>query len=66
MNTRHRSLTLTQIFSITADNASNNDKMVAELAVLVRQFSARGRIRCFTHVLNLVSRQLLKPFDVTK
>ncbi|KAL1684471.1 hypothetical protein GGG16DRAFT_21704, partial [Schizophyllum commune] len=51
------------VLSITADNASNNDKMVDELAALVRKFSARGRVRCFTHVLNLVSRQLLKPFD---
>ncbi|KAL1724872.1 hypothetical protein EV714DRAFT_181293, partial [Schizophyllum commune] len=51
------------LLSITADNASNNNKMVNELAVLLSQFSARGRVRCFTHVLNLVSRQLLKPFD---
>ncbi|KAL1686624.1 hypothetical protein GGG16DRAFT_38056, partial [Schizophyllum commune] len=51
------------ILSITADNASNNDKMVLELAELVRRFSVEGRVRCFTHILNLVSRQLLKPFD---
>ena len=40
--------------------------MVFELAELVRRFSVEGRVRCFTHILNLVSRQLLKPFDVTK
>ncbi|KAI4293591.1 hypothetical protein K525DRAFT_178698, partial [Schizophyllum commune Loenen D] len=52
-----------QLLAITADNASNNNKMCDELANLVDQFSKRGRVRCFTHILNLVSRQLLKPFD---
>ncbi|KAL1684386.1 hypothetical protein GGG16DRAFT_37846, partial [Schizophyllum commune] len=51
------------ILAITADNASNNDKLCAELAALVAHYSDRGRVRCFTHILNLVSRQLLKPFD---
>ncbi|KAI5822050.1 hypothetical protein K523DRAFT_218923, partial [Schizophyllum commune Tattone D] len=51
------------ILAITADNETNNDKMVAELAALISHFSKRGRVHCFTHILNLVSRQLLKPFD---
>ncbi|KAL1749584.1 hypothetical protein FB107DRAFT_187413, partial [Schizophyllum commune] len=52
-----------QILSITGDNATNNDALTAELAKLLGSFSPRNRIRCFLHIVNLVSRSLLSPFD---
>ena len=55
-----------QILSITGDNATNNDALTAELAKLLGNFSPRNRIRCFLHIVNLVSRSLLSPFDVKK
>ncbi|KAI4518012.1 hypothetical protein K525DRAFT_174890, partial [Schizophyllum commune Loenen D] len=52
-----------QILSITGDNATNNNALVVELAKLLGDFNPRNRVRCFLHIVNLVSRSLLSPFD---
>jgi hypothetical protein len=58
---------LFQILSITCDNASNNDKMVEHLATLIEHFpGAANQTRCFTHILNLVAKSILRQFDVKK
>jgi hypothetical protein len=57
---------LKQILCVSCDNASNNETMVDELEVLLPEYSPSNRVRCFTHVLNLVAKSLLKQFDVVK
>ena len=53
-----------KILCVTCDNASNNDKMIEALDDLLPAFTTGNRARCFTHVLNLVAKSLLKQFDV--
>ena len=49
---------------MNADNASPSDVMVDNLAVLVPWFQGQAsRVHCFTHIINLVAKSLLKPFD---
>jgi len=56
-----------QILSITCDNASNNDTMIAELANLLDDFPGpANQTRCFTHVLNLVVKSVIRQFDLPK
>lgn len=55
-----------QILSVTCDNASNNDTMVDELERCLPAFSSVNRTRCFTHILNLIAKSILKLFDVKK
>lgn len=56
-----------QMLSITCDNASNNDTMVKHLATLVENFpGAANQTRCFTHILNLVAKSILRQFDMAK
>jgi nucleoside-diphosphate-sugar epimerase len=56
-----------QILSITCDNASNNDTMISELGDLLDEFpGAANQTRCFTHVINLVVKSILRQFDVPK
>lgn len=56
---------LSQILSITCDNASNNDTMINELARLVDDFPGpANQTRCFLHILNLVVKSILQQFDV--
>ncbi|KAI4294054.1 hypothetical protein K525DRAFT_180155, partial [Schizophyllum commune Loenen D] len=52
-----------QILSITANNATNNDSLVAELAALLGDFDKHNRVHCFLHIVNLVLRAFLSPFD---
>ncbi|RPD52241.1 hypothetical protein L226DRAFT_432193, partial [Lentinus tigrinus ALCF2SS1-7] len=53
-----------QILSVTADNASNNDTLTAELARALPEFQGDfGRTRCFLHILNIVVKAILKQFD---
>ena len=60
-------LPCSQILSVTLDNASNNDTMIAELENLLDEFSgAANQTRCFTHILNLVVKSILRQFDVPK
>jgi hypothetical protein len=52
---------------VTCDNASPNDAMIDALAELVVAFpGATNRTRCFTHILNLVVKVILRQFDVPK
>jgi hypothetical protein len=41
--------------------------MIEELSILLDEFpGAKNRTRCFTHILNLVAKCILKQFDVPK
>lgn len=64
----NRVLTLSiQILSISCDNAAPNDTMIEELADLVESFpGAANRTRCFTHILNLVAKTMIRQFDIPK
>jgi hypothetical protein len=56
-----------QILGITCDNASNNDKMIEHLSTLIENFpGAANQTRCFSHILNLVAKSILRQFDVPK
>ena len=56
-----------QILSITCDNATNNDAMIEELANLLDDFPGpANQTRCFTHVLNLVVKSIIRQFDSPK
>ena len=56
-----------EILSITCDNASNNDKMIKELAYLIDDFPGpANQTRCFTHILNLVVKSIIRQFDLPK
>ena len=58
---------MSQILSVTCDNASPNDVMIDRLAELVVAFlGAANRMVCFTHILNLVVKVFLRQFDVPK
>jgi hypothetical protein len=55
------------MLSITADNASSNDTLVAELADRVAYFAGdTNRTRCFLHIVNLVAKSLIREFDTSK
>ena len=56
-----------QILGVTCDNASNNDKMIEHLATLIDSFpGAANQTRCFTHILNLVAKSVLRQFEAPK
>ena len=56
-----------QILSVTCDNASNNDTMIEHLSTLIESFpGAANQTRCFTHILNLVAKSILRQFDTPK
>ena len=56
-----------QILGVTADNASNNDKMIERLAELIDGFpGTANQTRCFTHILNLVAKSVLRQFEAPK
>jgi hypothetical protein len=60
-------LTQIQILSVTCDNASNNDKMVRQLERLIDEFKGQeSQTRCFTHILNLIAKSIIRQFDVPK
>jgi len=67
---RNRSNTylyVAQILSVTADNASNNNKMIEHLATLIESFpGAANQTWCFTHILNLVAKSILRQFEAPK
>ena len=58
-------LTKCQILALTADNATNMDTLSDNLKEQVPSYSRVNRTRCFTHILNLVAKSLLRQFDVT-
>ncbi len=60
-------LRLPQILSITTDNAFANDAMISELGNLLSNFPGQAnQTRCFTHIINLVVKSLMKLFEVKK
>ncbi|KAE9384590.1 hypothetical protein BT96DRAFT_746576, partial [Gymnopus androsaceus JB14] len=54
-----------RVVSITCDNATSNNSMVAELAFDLPSFEGEWDWTCcFTHIIiNLVAKSLLKMFD---
>lgn len=55
------------MLTVTVDNASNNDKMVTELAELIPSFpGSTNQVRCFAHILNLVAKTVIRQFDSGK
>ncbi|RXW23667.1 hypothetical protein EST38_g2184 [Candolleomyces aberdarensis] len=53
-----------KILSVTCDNATANDAMIAALAKIISSFSgAASQTRCFAHILNLVVKIILRRFD---
>src|SRR5271156_2890578 len=55
------------ILSVTSDNASNNDKMIENLADRLDNFpGAANQTRCFLHILNLTAKSVIKQFEVPK
>ncbi|TFK81779.1 hypothetical protein K466DRAFT_452428, partial [Polyporus arcularius HHB13444] len=53
-----------QVLGVTCDNATNNDAMVEALMKLLPGFPGEvNRVRCFTHILNLVAKSLIRQFD---
>ena len=57
-------LTECQILAITADNATNMDMLSKHLKQQIPSYSTVNRTQCFTHILNLVAKLLLRQFDV--
>ncbi len=56
-----------QILSITTDNAFANNVMITELAKILPGFPGQvNQTRCFTHIINLVAKSLMKLFEVKK
>jgi hypothetical protein len=44
-----------KVLTFTADNASNNNTLVDELADLILTFGGKEyHVRCFVHILNLI------------
>ncbi len=63
----HIRLRSPQILSIMTDNASANNVMISELAKVLTDFSGQAnQTRCFTHIINLVAKSLIKLFEVKK
>ncbi len=63
MNTVCAYLSL-KILSVTCDNASNNDTMIAKMGSELTYFKGeQSRCRCFAHVINLVVKSILQPFE---
>jgi hypothetical protein len=54
------------MLGLTADNASNMDKMSEYLEREVAAYLTVNRTRCFNHILSLTGKALLKQFDVKK
>jgi hypothetical protein len=57
----------TQILSVTCDNATSNDVMIDHLENLLEEFpGSANRTRCFAHILNLVTKCIMRQFDAPK
>lgn len=54
------------MLALTADNASSNNTLTEELAILNPNFLPDSRVRCFLHICNLVAKSLLRIFDSVK
>ncbi|KAF9536658.1 hypothetical protein CPC08DRAFT_613204, partial [Agrocybe pediades] len=52
------------ILAVVCDNASNNDSMIDELKELIEEFPSNPNCsRCFTHILNLTAKSIIRRFD---
>ena len=50
---------------MTCDNASNNNTIITELQDLIDDFSGpANQTWCFTHILNLVVKSIIRQFDL--
>ena len=55
------------MLSITCDNVSVNDVLIAEFAKSVDEFPGEAnQTHCFTHILSLVAKSITKMFDAPK
>ncbi len=60
-------LRLPQILSIMTDNASANNMIITELVKILPGFPGQAnQTHCFTHIINLVAKSLMKLFEVKK
>jgi hypothetical protein len=58
-------LIIVQLKVVVLDSASNNDTQVTSLQRILHGGSFKGpknRVRCFAHIINLVSKSILRPF----
>jgi hypothetical protein len=56
-----------KVLSITCDNTSCNNTMIAELANLLANFPGQAnQTCCFLHIINLVAKSIIQQFDVIK
>jgi hypothetical protein len=62
----NRTLTQENVLSITCDNVSCNNIMIAELAEILPNFYDIAHTQCFLHVVNLVAKSVIKQFDIPK
>jgi len=63
----HIRLRSPQILSIMTDNASANNVMISELAKVLTDFPGQAnQMHCFTHIINLIVKSLMKLFEVKK
>ena len=54
-----------QVLAITCDNASNNDTMIDNMEFDLEDFEGMTfRVRCFNHVVNLVTKTFTRLFNV--
>ena len=53
-----------KVLSVTCDNASNNNKMVTEMAKFLTAFLSANHTRCFAYIINLIAKSLLKQFNI--
>ena len=61
----HTKLTKCQILALTADNATNVDTLSDNLEEQVPSYLQVKCMWCFTHILNLVAKSLLRQFNIT-
>jgi hypothetical protein len=56
-----------QILGIISDNASNNDSIIKYLGDALDKFPGpANQAQCFAHIINLIAKSILKPFEVWK
>jgi len=53
-----------KVLSVTADNATSNDKQVTALAAMDNSFDEENHVRCFNHTVQLSAKALIKLFNV--
>jgi hypothetical protein len=60
-------LTLDQLFTVTTNNAISNNIMVEAIPTKIDSFGGeKDHILCFNHIINLITKSLLRLFDIPK